>query len=67
MLGEVSPKKVIPQYLRPAQAAEFLGISPSLLAKEVAKGCGPRQRRIGRCVLYSVIDLNLWMETRVME
>jgi hypothetical protein len=66
LLGE-NPKKVIPQYLRPAQAAEFLGISPSLLAKEVAKGCGPRQRRVGRAVLYSVADLHLWMETRVME
>jgi hypothetical protein len=33
-----SEQKLIPAYLRPREAAEFLGISPSLLAKEVVSG-----------------------------
>ena len=61
MLGE-NPKKVIPQYLRPVQAAEFLQVSPSFLSKQVRKGVGPRQRRIGRVVLYAVADLQAFME-----
>jgi len=52
------------EYLRPAQAAEFLGISPSLLAKEIRKGTGPRQRRVGRVVLYSVEDLRAFMDQK---
>ena len=59
-----SERKITPAYLRPAQAAEFLGISPSLLAKEVRKGTGPRQRRVGRVVLYSVEDLRSFMDQK---
>lgn len=53
---------IIPAYLRPLQAAEFLQVSPSFLAKQVRKGLGPRQRRIGRVVLYAVADLQAYME-----
>lgn len=51
-----------PAYLRPQQAANYLGVSPSFLAKQVRKGVGPRQRRIGRVVLYAVADLQAFME-----
>jgi hypothetical protein len=57
-----SNDKLTPAYLRPTQAALYLGISESLLSKEIRKGVGPRQRRIGRVVLYSVADLNNYME-----
>jgi hypothetical protein len=56
--------KIIFAFLRPARAAEFLGISPSLLAKEVRKGTGPRRRRIRRAVLYAVDDLRTYMEQK---
>lgn len=57
--------KVFPAYLRPKEAAQYLGISHSLLAKQVRKNAGPARRRVGRAVLYAVADLNAWMETRV--
>ena len=60
-----SESQIFPAYLRPKEAATFLGISHSLLAKQVRKGQGPPRRRVGRAVLYSVADLNNWMSTRV--
>jgi excisionase family DNA binding protein len=57
--------KVFPAYLRPKEAAQYLGISHSLLAKQVRKNAGPPRRRVGRAVLYSVADLNAWMEARL--
>ena len=57
---------IVPAFLRPQQAADFLGISPSLLAKEVRKGTGPRQRRVGRAVLFAVDDLRTFMDERVV-
>ncbi|HEV2687828.1 MAG TPA: helix-turn-helix domain-containing protein [Bryobacteraceae bacterium] len=59
--------KVTPAYLRPEQAAKFLSISPSLLVKEVRKGQGPRQRRVGRVVLYGLADLQAWMDQKVHQ
>jgi predicted DNA-binding transcriptional regulator AlpA len=52
-------------YLSHAEAAEFLRISPALLAKMVRLADGPRRRRIGRRVLYMLEDLRIWMETRL--
>lgn len=52
-------------FLRHNEAARYLGISPSLLAKQVRLGSGPPRRRIGRVVLYAVADLNAWMEGQV--
>jgi predicted DNA-binding transcriptional regulator AlpA len=62
MPAEHPAKSIIPAYLRPEQAAQFLQVSPSFLAKQVRKGVGPRQRRIGRVVLYAVADLQAFME-----
>jgi predicted DNA-binding transcriptional regulator AlpA len=60
-------EKLAPAYLRPTQAALYLGISESLLSKEVRKGKGPRQRRVGRVVLYAVADLNDYMDGKVAQ
>ena len=51
-----------PGFLRVREAARYLGISPALLAKQTRLGQGPKQRRIGRAVLYKVEDLNEFME-----
>jgi predicted DNA-binding transcriptional regulator AlpA len=60
------PSKNFPAYLRPKQAAQYLGISHSLLAKQVRKNAGPPRRRVGRAVLYAVDDLKLWMDSRAI-
>lgn len=52
-------------FLRHNEAARYLGISPSLPAKQIRLGSGPPRRRIGRVVLYAVADLNAWMEGQV--
>jgi predicted DNA-binding transcriptional regulator AlpA len=56
--------KMAPAYLRTVDAAAFLGIRPSTLAKQVRKGEGPRRRKIGRAVVYAVSDLHEYMEGR---
>jgi predicted DNA-binding transcriptional regulator AlpA len=56
------PRDSAPAFLRPKEAAAFLSISPSLLAKVARMGRGPKQRRIGRCVLYAIADLREYME-----
>lgn len=51
-----------PEFLRPREAATFLSISESLLAKLARLGTGPRQRRVGRAVLYAIADLRAFMD-----
>jgi predicted DNA-binding transcriptional regulator AlpA len=57
-----SRTEVAPGFLRPRDAATYLSISESLLAKLVRMGQGPRQRRCGRAVLYKIADLDAFME-----
>ena len=57
--------ELAPGFLRPREAAAYLSISPSLLAKLARMGQGPRQRRVGRAVLYAVADLQAFMESAV--
>jgi predicted DNA-binding transcriptional regulator AlpA len=54
-----------PGFLRPKAAATYLDISPSLLAKQIRLGTGPKFRKIGRVVLFKVADLDSWMEEAV--
>lgn len=54
---EVAPP---PALLTEAQAAEFLGLSPSSLEKLRRKSRGPVARRIGRLVRYRQADLDEW-------
>ncbi len=50
-------------YLTPNQAAEYLGLSTSTLAKMRHRGDGPRFFKVGNRVRYSVTDLDAFMET----
>lgn len=52
-----------PGFMRPKEAATYLGISMALLAKQNRLGTGPKQYRVGRAVLYKRDDLNAWMES----
>lgn len=53
--------KTGPAYLNPKQAAEYLGSSPSTLAKLRLYGGGPTFYRIGRAVRYAKADLDEFM------
>ena len=49
--------------VRSAQAATYLGISPSTLAKWRMRGEGPPFHRCGpRIVLYFIGDLDSWLQ-----
>lgn len=50
--------------LRVPQAAEYLGISESLLNKFRCYGGGPTFAKIGRTVIYTTTDLDAWLATK---
>lgn len=50
-----------PQYLKPHEAAQYLGTSVSTLAKRRIYGGGPAACRIGRAVRYAKADLDEFM------
>jgi len=53
------------QKVRPVEAAAFLGMSPSTLAKMRLRGDGPPYAKLGkRIVLYDVCDLESWVTAR---
>ena len=45
-------------------AATYLGLSPSTLAKLRMTGDGPEFQKAGRKVLYSVVALEAWLQSR---
>jgi len=47
-----------PRYLRTAEAARFLSLSPRTLEKHRIYGTGPAYRKIGARVVYAVSDLS---------
>ena len=51
-----------PRYLRTAEAARFLSLSPRTLEKHRIYGTGPAYRKIGARVVYAVADLNAWAD-----
>lgn len=51
-----------PRYLRTAEAARFLGLSPRTLEKHRIYGTGPTYRKIGARVVYAIADLNAWAD-----
>jgi hypothetical protein len=54
----------LPQLLRPKQAADFLGLGESTLAKLRISGGGPLFRKFGRSVRYAFDDLQRWADER---
>lgn len=52
--------------LRTGEAAEYLRLAPSTLAKMRVRGDGPAYRKAGpRIVLYAREDLDLWLRSRI--
>jgi predicted DNA-binding transcriptional regulator AlpA len=49
--------------LTPKEAAKFLRVSESFLAKARMRGDGPRYRKLSRAVRYSMSDLLAWLKT----
>ena len=52
------------RYLRPKQAARYLGLSRSTLAKMRVYGTGPRYSKTGSVVLYAIEDLDHFVSMR---
>lgn len=48
-------------YLKPPEAAHYLGSSVSTLAKRRLYGSGPRYYRLGRAIRYLKADLDEFM------
>lgn len=53
------------EYLTRPQAAEYLKLSPSHLAKLAVTGGGPLMCRLGRAVRYRRRDLDAWASAGV--
>ena len=65
----MSPAAVVTStpYLTNDEAAAFLKLSPRTLEKQRMKGTGPRFRKFGRRVVYSLKDLESWSNERVFD
>lgn len=48
--------------LTPKEAAKFLRVSESFLAKARMRGDGPRYRKLSRAVRYAMSDLLAWLK-----
>jgi hypothetical protein len=55
------------QYLSNDEAAHVLKLSPRTLEKFRVIGGGPRYRKFGRRVVYSVQDLEAWADARSFD
>jgi hypothetical protein len=51
-----------PTFLNSKQAADYLGLKPNTLAKMRVYGNGPKYRKHGFRVLYSLDELNAWSD-----
>ena len=54
------------KFLRPAEAAEVLGVSKQTLAHWRMSGAGPRFVRAGRIILYDPKELGNWAASRTV-
>lgn len=58
-----------PEYLRQADAARYLGISESTLAKlrmRSNRHTGPRYSKVSGCVIYRKSDLDGWLKDNLV-
>lgn len=51
-----------PHFVRTPEAARLLGLSPRTLEKHRCDGTGPTYRKLGGRVVYTVADLEAWIE-----
>ncbi|MBL9070510.1 MAG: helix-turn-helix domain-containing protein [Sphingopyxis sp.] len=54
----------IVQYFDTDEAARYLSLGKSTLAKHRCYGTGPTYQKIGRRVLYRAADLDAWAATK---
>lgn len=54
-------------YLNCNQAGAHLNLSPRTLEKLRTIGGGPRFRKLGRRVMYTIADLDAWANARACE
>lgn len=55
------------ELLTNAEAAAFVRLSPRTLEKFRVLGGGPRYKKLGARVRYSVEDLRAWLQSRTFE
>lgn len=48
-------------YLDSAEAAAYLNVSRSMLAKRRLTGDGPSYSKLGKRVIYALVDLDRWV------
>ena len=58
---------LLPKVLTAKTAARFVGLSESTLAKLRLNGNGPVYCKLGRRVLYRPVDLEQWLQSRVVR
>jgi hypothetical protein len=62
------PLPLAPKYLRTEAAARYLTLDPATLADwRGERGKGPRYRKIGGRVVYSIADLDAWLEEHPLQ
>ena len=54
-------------YLRPSEAATYLRLAKSTLAKWRLSGDGPPYCKVGRAVVYRRSDLDAWLGARQLQ
>ncbi|MFS8184144.1 helix-turn-helix transcriptional regulator [Pseudovibrio denitrificans] len=50
--------------LKPKETAEYLGLSPSTMAKWWSVGGDPRFYKLGGCIRYATDDLDTFLATK---
>ena len=55
------------RYLTNDEAADYLRLSPRTLEKQRVIGGGPKFRKLGRRVMYTVSDLDAWADARSFD
>lgn len=56
-----------PRYLTTAEAAAYLRLSTRTLEKHRCIGSGPRFRKLGRIIRYTIPELDKWASARMCE
>jgi hypothetical protein len=57
----MSTEKSESRYLDSAEAAAYLNVSRSMLAKRRLTGDGPSYSKLGKRVIYALVDLDKWV------
>ncbi|WP_266064529.1 helix-turn-helix transcriptional regulator [Brucella intermedia] len=56
-----------PRFVRTVEAARLLGLSPRTLEKHRCDGTGPIYRKLGGRVVYTIADLQAWIEAAARQ